>query len=171
MSRTDSSFSAGLSHIFTRPTGIVGIGNTLRSDDAVGCYIADQLEACLADGTPHQVLNAEDVIENYVFRLAESPVEHILVVDAVQGSGQPAGSLVLGRLTELETGSGVFLGQSTHKLALSMASSILEQHGKQVYLLGIAAENIDFGMQMSPDIQDSAEMVIALLAGHAGRSH
>ncbi|WP_028451286.1 hydrogenase maturation protease [Chitinilyticum aquatile] len=161
------SFASELADILATPTSIVGIGNALRSDDAVGCYIAERLEASLPAHSPHRVINAEDVIENHVFRLADSAPEHVLLIDAIQGSGQAPGSLVLGRLAELETGGGY----STHKLALTMAGDLLERHGKQVYLLGVAAENIDFGMSMSKEIQTSADAVIDMLAGHAGRSH
>ncbi|WP_047396180.1 hydrogenase maturation protease [Chitinibacter sp. ZOR0017] len=161
------SFTHDLAQIFSRPTQIVGIGNPLRSDDGVGCYIADTLAQQLPAGSPHAALNVEDVIENYVFALVAGPAEHILLVDAISGSGQTPGSLVLGKLRELETGGGY----STHKLALSMAAQLLEQQGKQVYLLGISAHNIDFGLQMEPAIQDSAAAVIDLLCQHAGRSH
>ncbi len=160
------SFAFDLAQILAQPTSIVGIGNTLRSDDAVGCFIADQLAATLQNNTAHQVINAEDVIENHVFRIADSTVKHVLLIDAVQGSGQATGSLVLGRLADIEAGGGY----STHKLALAVAGDLLERHGKQVYLLGIAAENIDFGLQMTQDIQDSAAAVIALVAKHAGGS-
>jgi hydrogenase maturation protease len=160
------SFAFDLAQILAQPTSIVGIGNTLRSDDAVGCFIADQLAATLPNNTEHQVINAEDVIENHVFRIADSAVKHVLLIDAVQGSGQATGSLVLGRLADMEAGGGY----STHKLALAVAGDLLERHGKQVYLLGIAAENIDFGLQMTQDIQDSAAAVIALVAKHAGGS-
>lgn len=152
-----------LAHILARPTSIVGIGNRLRSDDAVGGFIADQLAERLAHHDAHQVINAEDVIENHVFRIADSRAEHVLLIDAVQGSGQPVGSLVLGRLADIEAGGGY----STHKLALAMAGEILERHGKPVYLLGIAAENIDFGLQMSPAIEECAAAVIAIVAEQA----
>ncbi|GAA5786327.1 hydrogenase maturation protease [Chitiniphilus shinanonensis] len=161
------SLAQDLTRILSRPTCIVGVGNTLRSDDAVGPFIAGRLQAELPPADGHVVVDAEDVIENHVFRIADSAVANVLVIDAVQGTGGAPGSLVLGELAELEVGGGY----STHKLALSMAASVLAQHGKTVYLLGIAAENVDFGMAMSKDILDSAETVIDLVIGRVGRSN
>ncbi|TJZ74207.1 hydrogenase maturation protease [Chitiniphilus eburneus] len=160
-------FARDLAQILSHPTCIVGVGNMLRNDDAVGALIADRLEAELPATSGHFVVNAEDVIENHVFRIAESAAHNVLVIDAVQGTGGETGSLVLGKLTEMEVGGGY----STHKLALSMAASLFEQHGKQVYLLGIAAQDIDFGTTVSSAILDSAETVIDLVLGRIARSN
>ena len=157
----------GLRQVFSEPPCVIGVGNTLRSDDGVGVFIAERLADELASGSRHAVICAEDVIENHVFRIADSAVRNVLVIDAVQGTGSEPGSLVLGSLTEMEIGGGF----STHKLALSMAAKLLAQHGKDVYLLGIAAENIEFGTSVSQEILESAETVIDLVLGRIARSN
>jgi len=48
---------------------IVGMGNYLKSDDAVGLYIVESIRKTLGKDFP--VLNVEDVIEAYVFKIAE----------------------------------------------------------------------------------------------------
>lgn len=161
------SFAGDLEQILSLPTCIVGVGNLLRNDDAVGAIIASRLEAELPAASGHTVVNAEDVIENHVFRIADSAVRNVLVIDAVQGTGGEPGSLVLGKLEDLEVGGGF----STHKLALTMAAKLLAQHGKDVYLLGIAAENIEFGTTVNQEILDSAETVIDLVLGRIARSN
>ncbi|QLG88423.1 hydrogenase maturation protease [Chitinibacter bivalviorum] len=161
------SFATELEQILSQPTCIVGVGNPLRNDDAVGALIAERLENELPASFGHTVINAEDVIENHVFQIADSAVRNVLVIDAVQGTGGECGSLVLGKLAELEVGGGF----STHKLALSMATQLIEQQGKDVYLLGIAAENIDFGRSVSPEILNSAATVIELIVAQVARSH
>lgn len=161
------SFATELEQILSQPTCIVGVGNPLRNDDAVGAMIADHLDQHWLATQGHCVINAEDVIENHVFQIADSDVHNVLVIDAVQGTGGECGSLVLGKLTELEVGGGF----STHKLALSMATQLIEQQGKDVYLLGIAAENIDFGMTVSPEILHTAATVVDLIGGQIARSH
>lgn len=156
-----------LEQILSQPTCIVGVGNLLRNDDAVGAMIAGRLEEELLDSSGHCVVNAEDVIENYVFQIADRNVRNVLVIDAVQGSGSEPGSLILGKLEDLEVGGGF----STHKLALSMAASVLKQHGKDVYLLGIAVTDIEFGTTVRQEILDSAETVIDLILGRIVRSN
>ena len=157
-------FAQELRQILAQPTCIVGVGNPLRNDDAVGALIAERLAPELAAAGRHGVINAEDVIENYCFSIADSAVRNVLVIDAVQGvmqgNGAEPGSLVLGRLEDLEAADA---GYSTHKLALSTAASVLRHHGKDVWLLGIVAANTDYGTTVSPDILASAEAVIDLI--------
>lgn len=161
-------FAQELQQILTQPTCIVGVGNPLRNDDAVGALIAERLAPALAAAGRHTVINAEDVIENYCFSIADSAVSNVLVIDAVQGAmqgpmhgdGPEPGSLVLGRLEELEAASA---GYSTHKLALSTAAGVLRHHGKDVWLLGIVAANTDYGTTVSPEILASAEALIDLV--------
>lgn len=157
-------FDHSLKQILSEPTCIVGVGNLFRNDDAVGVMIANRLEQEMSASDRLSVVNAEDVIENHVFRIADIHVRNVLVIDAVQGEDAEPGSLVLGKLDELETGG---VGYSTHKLALSTAASVLKHHGKDVYLLGIVAANTDYGTDVSKEILDSAETVINLVRANA----
>lgn len=157
-------FDHGLKQIMSKPTCIVGVGNLFRNDDAVGAMIADRLEQEVPASEWLSVINAEDVIENHVFRIADKDAHNVLVIDAIAGEDAEPGSLVLGKLEELEAASG---GYSTHKLALSTAASVLKQHGKEVYLLGIVAANTDYGTDVSKEILDSAETVINLVRANA----
>lgn len=154
----------GLEHalreILAQPTCIVGVGNRLRGDDGVGPLVADRLAAESAGDGRIRVVNAEDVIENHVFRIADGDARNVLVVDAVAGGGAKDGSLVLGRLDELEAATG---GWSTHKLALSTAGSVLRHHGKDVYLLGIAVANTEWGTAIGDDALAGAEAVVDMI--------
>jgi hydrogenase maturation protease len=78
-------------------TCIVGMGNYLRKDDAVGLYLVDELQGMV---TTDQVLllNVEDIIESYVFKIAELDCENVLIIDAVKSTTSP-GSIIFGRLT------------------------------------------------------------------------
>ncbi len=153
-------FAQVLRQILAQPTCIVGVGSPMRCDDAVGALIAERLAPEMAAAGRHTVINAEDVIENYCFSIADSAVFNVLVIDAVQGDGAEPGSVVLGRLDDLEAADG---GWSTHKLALSTAGGVLRHHGKDVWLLGIVAANTDYGTVVSQDVLDSAEAVIDLI--------
>jgi hydrogenase 3 maturation protease len=155
-----SALADDLQKILVDRTCIVGVGNMLRNDDAIGAIVANRLQQEISPASQLSVVNVEDVIENHVFRIAENDARNILVIDAVQWAGAEPGSLVLGRMEDLETSGG---GYSTHKLALSTAAIVLRHHGKEVYLLGIAAANTDFGRQVSQDVLDGGEAVIAMV--------
>jgi hydrogenase 3 maturation protease len=153
-------FAQDLRQILAQPTCIVGVGNPLRNDDAVGALIAERLAPEIPAGGPHTVINAEDCIENYCFSIADSAARNVLIIDAVQSHGAEAGSVVLGRLEDLEAAGG---GYSTHKLALSTTAGVLRHHGKAVWLLGIVPANTDYGTAVTPEILASAEAVIELI--------
>ncbi|MGE5384891.1 MAG: hydrogenase maturation protease [Betaproteobacteria bacterium] len=157
-------FEHGLREILSQPTCIVGVGNLMRNDDAVGVMIADRLGQDLPALNGASVVLAEDVIENHVFRIAEGDARNVLVIDAVEADAE-AGSVVLGKLEDLEKVANN--GFSTHKLALSTAGSILKHYGKDVYLLGIVAANTDYGTEVSQEILDSAETVIDLVRANS----
>ena len=154
----------GLRQILSEPTCLVGVGNLMRNDDAVGVIIADRLCQELQPSPRLTVVNVEDVIENPVFRIAANDARNVLVIDAVAGDDAEPGSLVLGRLEEMEAARG---GYSTHKLALSTAAGVLRHHGKDVYLLGIVAANTDYGTEISQEILDTAEVVIDLVRANS----
>lgn len=157
-------FEHGLREILSQPTCIVGVGNLMRNDDAVGVMIAERLGQDLPALNGASVVLAEDVIENHVFRIAEGDARNVLMIDAVAADAEP-GSVVLGKLDDLEQVANN--GFSTHKLALSTAGSILKHYGKDVYLLGIVAANTDYGTEVSQEILDSAETVIDLVRANS----
>jgi len=144
--------------MFKDTTCIVGVGNYYRSDDAVGLYIVDALAAKVVQ--PHVVIiNVEDVIESYVFAIAESNCKNVLIIDAIEADAEE-GTVVFGKLSDfVETGLDV----STHKLALRMSCKILEASGKDVYMLGIVIKHNDFGKGLSPIIQNNIDSIVSMV--------
>ncbi len=139
-------------------TCIVGMGNYLKSDDAVGLFIVDDLkEKPVSENAI--IMNVEDVLENYVYKIAGLDCENVLIVDAVE-SGAETGTVLFGRLLDLYEANNNY---STHKLSLIMSGKILEQHDKKVWLLGIEAKDTDFGTEMSDAVKDSACLISDIL--------
>lgn len=106
------------------------------------------------------IFNVEDVIEAYVYKLAELPCKSIVVIDAVKADAE-TGSILFGKLDdEFEELSGTL---STHKLALKMSGKIFNEHNKETYLLGVVVDNIDFGAELSPAVRESADVLIQII--------
>jgi len=135
-------------------TCLVGMGNYLRSDDAVGLYIVDELRdrevPCNLS-----ILNVEDVIESYVYKIAGLDCDNVVILDAVKADST-TGSIVFGRLNDFEE---LLSDYSTHKLSLKISGKILEEHNKQTYLLGIVADNLDYGTGISDEVKKSADLL------------
>lgn len=130
---------------------VVGVGNPLRGDDAVGCVVANKLKEtpCL------RVINAEEVPENYLGLLTKIKPETVVFVDAVDLGMQP-GSIAL-----VETDQITGHPATTHRIPLSILMNLLcRETGADVFLLAVQPNVIDFGTPISQEI----EMSSALLA-------
>ncbi len=137
---------------------LVGMGNYLKSDDAVGLYIIESIKKAIGDRD--SILNVEDVIEAYVFKIAELDCSNIIVIDAVKAPAE-TGSIIFGKLEEEFDELGGTL--STHKLALKMSGRIFNDHNKVTYLLGVVVDNTDFGAELSQTVRQSADVLIKLI--------
>ncbi len=143
-------------------TCLVGMGNPWRNDDGVGVRVADRLRNHAALPPQIEVMNVEDVIESYAFDIASRPVKNVVLVDAAAVANAPAGSIVFGKVDELEAASS---DVSTHKLALRTVESVFRQSGKDTYLLGIVSGNVDFGNEISAPVAEAAEQIVNLVVG------
>ena len=82
----NASSSLGLEQVpMNEKTCLVGMGNTLRRDDAAGVYIVEEVGRRIS-GESLKTQVVEDVLEAYVFQLAELDCENIVIVDAIEAS-------------------------------------------------------------------------------------
>jgi len=155
----DIASSLGLDRVpMNKETCLVGMGNTLLRDDGAGVYIAEGVNKGIASGGL-RIQVVEDVLEAYAFKLAELDCANILIVDAIQTTGEP-GSVAFGELAEF---TEILNDFSTHKLALNMCEKIFNEHGKKTYLLGINAGDVDFGEGMTRAVKETADLLIETL--------
>ncbi len=152
--------------VLAESTCVVGMGNPWRNDDGVGVHVAQALSALPALSPGLQVMSVEDVIESYAFDIARLDVRNVLLVDAATVPGAPVGSVVFGKVNDLEaTATNV----STHKLALRTVESVFRQSGKETYLLGIVSENLDFGNEISAPVLAAAARIVDLVRSASSR--
>jgi len=143
-------------------TCFVGMGNPLMGDDAAGVYVVDGIREQI-DSPTVSVLNVEDVIENYVYKIADSDCDNVVVIDAMQ-SGAEKGSVYFGRLHEFEETFNN--NYSTHKLSLFLSGKVLEQYNKKAWFLGIEVGDVDYGTGLSEDVKKSADIIRDLLLSY-----
>ena len=134
---------------------IIGMGNPLRGDDAVGINIAEALIKKMGNFY-NAILNAEDIIEGHIFTLVNKPEKNFIIIDAVEYPA-PKGTILFTLYDDNTEEEG---GLSTHKLSLSLSVKILKAHNKNVFLLGIVTNTIEFGSNMSKEVKQSETDVI-----------
>jgi len=138
------------------PIAIIGLGNPLRGDDAIGNYIALGLKGFLRDVQGVEVIIAEDRVENVMNRVKKLKPSLIIFLDAIRSHAEP-GTIILKDLEELAEPEGY-----THKIPLKL---LLRLSGidSESYVLGVQARAIDFGKGLSEPVKRSGDELIEFL--------
>jgi len=135
-------------------TLVVGCGNLLRGDDAVGPVLVRHLAAL---GTPPGVRLADGGTAGMDVAFAMRGQDTVVVVDASTGSGHPAGTLyrVPGeRLEELPPPEGRNLHAFRWDGALAFARWLLkEDYPREVVVYLIEAQSLGHGDPLSPVVE------------------
>lgn len=141
---------------------IVGIGNPLRSDDAVGCLIARQLmqSPFLRDRETILVLDAGHAPENRTADLRRFAPDTVLLIDAAQ-MGELPGAI---RWIEVDELDG--MSASTHTLPLGMLAKYLTLELQcRIALLGIQPRSNDVGEGVSEEVLQAVNEITEYLIG------
>lgn len=124
----------------------VGIGNRLKSDDAIGIYICEKLQ--------NNTLIVESGIEKFIGKINKLNPDILILVDCTE-FGQEAGFADLVNTKEIQDETF-----NTHTISLKRVAEFFPM---QTYLLGIQPENIDFGEQLSDSVKRAADQIIHYL--------
>ena len=143
-----------LKQILKQRTCIVGMGNYYRNDDAAGLLIVDSIKDEITAGNI-TVFNVEDVLESYIFKIAETKPANVLLIDAVETEGAP-GSIIF---MDVDGPEGISNEFSTHKLSVELSAKILKEMGIKTRVIGIVPENTDFGRELNKDVKESVNLI------------
>lgn len=157
-----NSWQASLQSLLNQQTAnsriaIVGIGNTLRSDDAAGILVARALATTrlLPNPKPILVIDAGHAPENCTAQLRRFAPDVVLLVDAVE-MGEAPGFVRWVEMDEIEG-----MSASTHSLPLSMLASFLNWELKcEVTLLGIQLKSNDVGEMVHLDVMRAVNEIV-----------
>jgi len=130
---------------------ILGIGNTLRSDDGVGSILANRIK----DKVPYLVYDTGPTPENYLGKVIKDKPDNIVIIDAVDFGGKPGEF----RIVEGEDIKTVNLF-STHNASISLTINYLQSNLKvDIIILIIQPKNINFGDNLSPEITETIRIL------------
>jgi hydrogenase maturation protease len=138
---------------------IVGLGNALRGDDAVGLAVARRLR---------ELAPAADVIERSgepagLLEAFGDGAEEIVLVDAVS-SGAPPGAVH--RLDASVAALPIAAGASTHGLGLAETIELGRALGRlpaRLIVYGIEGRVFELGAPLSPEVAEAADAVVVEL--------
>jgi hydrogenase maturation protease len=145
----------------TNPTTLVlGIGNTLLTDEGVGVHVINRLAENYPD-FPHVTFLDGGTLS---FSLAGELANHnrLIVVDAAH-TGKSPGSVACFEGPEMDrylTGNR----KSVHEVGLGDLLDIArlsEHYPEKAALVGIEPENMEWGELLSPDVEKSVPVAVA----------
>ncbi len=133
---------------------MVGVGNRLKGDDAIGCLVVDGLES----SGELRAVDAGIAPENYIEPIAADEPERVLFVDACAFGGEPGEFRLFGR-ADIDRLAGQMV--STHTLPLGMTVAMLAQMtGARIELLGVQPVSIEFDAEMTEPLRETLPRVV-----------
>jgi hydrogenase 3 maturation protease len=127
---------------------ILGIGNTLKGDDAAGPLVCERLSSRgLA-----KVIDAGAVPENYIGPVLKASPDVLFIVDAVDFGGHP------GQIRVLAPEQIHELAFSTHALSLHLSIDLIRRERKlEVYVIGVQVATTKLGDCVSSPVRKAVE--------------
>ncbi len=142
---------------------LMGFGNPVRSDDAIGIYVIEKLKKIIGDNENINVFDMGTAAFEVLFGLKGH--QKIILIDAVLNTNEPDGTLYKVPAEEVlrapENDPMVFLHGMKWDQALSYAKKILLDdypNDIQVYLISVTNTRLE--VELSEKVQNAGDKVI-----------
>ena len=145
-------------------TAILGFGNPVRSDDAIGVHVVNELQNKLKQREGISVFDMGTSAFEILFRLKGH--KQIIIIDSVINSGEPDGTLFSLPAAEIhaqiQDDPMVFLHGMKWDQALSYAKKLMSDEFPedriQVYLIAIS--EIKINLELSETVKEAGERLV-----------
>jgi hydrogenase maturation protease len=134
---------------------ILGIGNTLRSDDGIGAFVCRQLEKLKLNGLTIHIIH--QLQTEWLDELAG--FNSVLIIDAAVNENDDIAIIPIDRAQTIST-------NISHHLSINLLADLMTtMHNSRVhvYTCAIPGENFDFGESLSANGQKNAERAVDLI--------
>jgi hydrogenase 3 maturation protease len=136
---------------------ILGIGNDMRGDDALGSVLAQKLSKSFHKNKNVVVFDGKTVPENFTGAIKREDPSHIIIIDAVKMNETP------GQIKFVNKEEIANYNLSTHAMPLSFLIKYLESTSHyEMILLGIQPKNMNLICEISKEVQTSMNYVLEL---------
>ncbi len=134
---------------------IVGLGNTIVSDDGIGIWVAEKLKADYQDIDISQALYSGYYLLDYIFGY-----DRAIFVDSIKTEKNPVGDVSLYRMSDFKNRSRT----SIHSTDLISAIETARLYGmdvpEHIYFIGIEIlDNITFQESFTPEVESLKESI------------
>ena len=134
---------------------ILGIGNEIKGDDAIGPVIAKKSSSLFNENKNIAVFDGGTVPENYTGLIRKENPTHIILVDAVDMKKEP------GYIRVVEKEEIANYNISTHAMPVSFLIKYMETTvSAQIILIGVQPKSMGFTEPISKEVDESVEKVV-----------
>jgi hydrogenase maturation protease len=146
---------------------VLGVGNTLLSDEGVGVKAIEKLQQDFA--LPPEVVVIDGGTTGMEMLEDLSGADHIIMIDAVRSGKAPA-SIV--RLADEQIPVFFRTKLSPHQIGLSDVLATLELMGEQpggITVIGVEPVSLETGMALTPQVEARLPEVVEMIVAELGR--
>ena len=140
---------------------VLGMGNMLLKDEGIGVHVAHALQSVPSpDNVELEVVDGGTLPDA---PLSFEEVEKLVIVDAVQGGGEP-GAIYRFRPEEIKLEDKVFT--SLHQISVLENLWLMKQFRqkpKDVVIIGVEPEDMSWGLELSAKLQQRIPQIIKLV--------
>lgn len=131
---------------------LLGVGNDIRGDDAIGELVAREVEV---EGW--KTIDCGSMPENYIITIEEGVYETALLIDAADMGLEP------GEIRRVPRDKlGVFT-MSTHALPLSLVMDFLDDKVERVILIGVQPKDMSLKEGMTPILKKTKDKLVNMI--------
>ena len=139
----------------------MGIGNLLLKDEGIGVHVAHSLERAPSPGDVElQVVDGGT--SPHLLPLVEG-ADKLIILDAAKGGGEPGAIYRFGPEAINIEDEGI---TSVHQIGLVETLRIMKSLGrepKKVVIIGIEPKEIDYGLELSPELERRIPEITAMV--------
>jgi hydrogenase maturation protease len=142
------------------PTLVLGVGNILLRDEGIGVRVVEALQ--LVD-LPDNVEVLDGGTASMALLDTLSSRDKVIVIDAIKGNNAPG---TLYRLAPGDIATGKGTRTSVHQIGLLDALAHIECLGhapREVVIYGVEPKEIDWGMDLTPEVEAAIPRVVKLV--------
>ena len=133
---------------------IIAVGNTMRSDDGIGPFIAGHL----SNTQDFSILDAGINPENVIDEAVSCKPSRIIIIDAADFQGHPGEARIIDEEHIPQT------SLSTHSIPLPVITHILKEDTQaEIIFLGIQPRTMDFGENLTLDVQETGQKIVKVI--------
>ena len=139
---------------------ILGIGNLLLKDEGVGIHIIQELDSKIDDMNVNVV---DGGTSPDITSLVDGRVDKLIIIDAVKADDRPG---TVYRFVPDDLAAGSVSPISLHEIGVLDSLKImtlLDSQPKSTVIIGIEPKTIDYGIGLSPEVDEKLPEVINLV--------